>query len=80
MTVGKPYLLSAAKLLRTRNEIESTEDIRKCKTFFCSELIATAYKKLGLLDNQKAASKYWPGDFADEQLELQEGASLSKEF
>jgi hypothetical protein len=38
--------------------------IKNDKTFFCSELVATALKRCGLLDPEKAASKYWPGDFS----------------
>lgn len=40
-----------------------TDHLKQKKGFFCSELIAAAYKKQGLLDPVKAASKYWPGDF-----------------
>lgn len=31
------------------------------KTFFCSELVAAAYKVLGILPNEVAASQYYPG-------------------
>ena len=29
--------------------------------FFCSELVAAAYKELGLLDPHVSAAQYWPG-------------------
>ena len=47
----------------TKSEIH-VEEIRKTehKGFFCSELIAAAYKLVGLLDQKKAASRYLPGN------------------
>ncbi len=40
--------------------------IQKDQGYFCSELIAAVYKKLGLLPKDRAASKYWPGNFSTE--------------
>ena len=37
------------------------------KGFFCSELIAAAYVRLGLLPENVAASYYWPGNFSTEK-------------
>lgn len=31
--------------------------------FFCSELVAAALKKMGLLDPKISSSQYWPGKF-----------------
>ena len=43
------------------------------RTFFCSELIAKAYKKLGLLVSDKNCAKFFPGTFsAREKLQLHE--------
>jgi hypothetical protein len=40
-------------------------------TFFCSELVAASYKRLGLLPAKVSASQYWPGAFAaDRKLKL----------
>ena len=36
------------------------------KGFFCSELVASAYKILGVLPQDPASNKYWPGDFSSE--------------
>jgi len=79
-TLGKPFKLNAHKLFRSKNEEDKDECIKPTKSFFCSELVATAYKRLGLLEEDKSASKYWPGDFAGDNIALLEGASLSKEF
>ena len=54
--------------------------MNKDKSFFCSELVAAAYKRIGLLDPYKAASTYWPGDFSQEdkkkEIKLLNGAYL----
>jgi hypothetical protein len=63
---GMDYKLSAGKLMRNRQD----KDPRNKKGFFCSELIATAMKEIGILDKAKPSSKYWPGDFDDEKLKV----------
>jgi uncharacterized protein YycO len=35
---------------------------KKDRTYFCSELVAAAYKHLELIeDKQRATTNYWPG-------------------
>ena len=63
---GMEYNLSAGKLMRNRQD----KDPKNKKGFFCSELIATALKKIEVLDKSKPSSKYWPGDFDDEKLKV----------
>ena len=56
--------------------------IKKDKSFFCSELVATAFKRLKILDSERAASKYWPGDFSSKctlRGMLINGASFGEE-
>ena len=71
---GKNYKLD---LLKNRNKpevIPGNED-----TFFCSELVASAYKVMRLLDSTKASYKYYPSHFAGSaKLELLKG-SLKQE-
>ena len=44
---------------------------------FCSELVADAYKRIGLLPADHEATAYLPRDFSYEgDLELLKGASL----
>lgn len=56
---------------------------KKEETFFCSELVATAFQKVGLLDDSKPGSSYWPGQFSNEnrgkEIELLKGAKLGIE-
>lgn len=50
------------------------------KTFFCSELVATAYKYIGILPVEKSACTYWPGTFSVESnMKLLQG-SLGDEY
>jgi uncharacterized protein YycO len=62
--LGKPFKLNPMKLFRNKNDQDSAQIIKETKSYFCSELVATAYKRLGLLEPEKAASKYWPGEFS----------------
>jgi len=65
-TVGNPFRLSYEAMLNTNSAAESNinETIPKDRGFFCSELIALLYKKLGLLPEDKPCNKYWPGSFS----------------
>ena len=49
-------------------------------SFFCSQLVAAAYKFLGLLPKEKSTTQYWPVDFSQSQdLGMIEG-SLGSEY
>jgi len=43
---------------------QSKQDEEK-RTFFCSELVARLYKELGLLNEDKASTRYYPVDFSE---------------
>lgn len=78
-TLGKKYSISAKKLLT--KSVASAVDAASEVTFFCSELIAACYQKLGLLPNSVPASNYLPGAFAAERkLDLSDGAKLGEEY
>ena len=76
--IGMKYKLTASKLLRKKfkNDAEDTD-----KSYFCSELVASAYKRLGLLPKEVSASQYWPGSFSNKGgiALVQEGARLEDE-
>jgi hypothetical protein len=83
-SLGKPFKLNPTKLLRATNDGDRSDKIKESKSYFCSELVATAFKRLDLLNPKIAASKYWPGDFSCEQnsgndLKLLQGARLGEE-
>ncbi|CDW89924.1 ph domain-containing protein [Stylonychia lemnae] len=77
--IGMKYKLNAAKILRKHFENDA-ENIKGDKSYFCSELVASAYKCLGLLPKEISASQYWPGSFANKSsLQLQGRALLEDE-
>ena len=65
--VGLTYGLEADKLIRKetiKKQSNKREIIDEDRTFFCSELIAKAYKVLGIIkDDEKASSQYYPHHF-----------------
>jgi len=69
---GMKYTISAKKLIRNKPDKLPSDK----KGYFCSELIAAAYKEMGLLPEHPPASKYYPGHFADFSLPLQKNAML----
>ena len=61
--------------------------INKDRTFFCSELVAKAFKELGIRKTTgKSSTKFYPKHFAsdfkkdDSYLELSEGVTIEKEM
>ena len=53
------------------------------RTFFCSELIAKAYKVLGVIDSEdvKPCSSYYPSTFSSKgEVKLSEQAALGNEM
>lgn len=53
--IGMKYKLNATKIFRKRCENDA-ENIRDDKSYFCSELVASAYKCLGILPKDISAS------------------------
>ena len=76
----KRYKLTATKILRAKCVDDSDEHIKKDKTYFCSEIVASVYKNLSLLPQERSASSYMPVSFSQrKQLLLQQGACLEEE-
>lgn len=74
--VGKKYELTMAGLLGRKQETATGYE-----SFFCSELVAAAFKALDLLPANVPACQYWPGAFSQEKvLPLQLGATLGLEM
>ena len=80
---GRPFndsKLTAARAFRRRNTASD------CSSFFCSELVAEAYQRIGLLPtppNGLSSNNYIPADFSSvfpaAQLPLRKGYYLSAE-
>jgi hypothetical protein len=72
--IGMKFRISTGKLLARKMDKLPQEK----RGFFCSELVAMAYKVLGLLPERPPASRYWPGDFYDKKnIQLIGGAAFT---
>ncbi len=77
--MGKKYSLTAGKLLT--EEANAKEKKGEYENFFCSELVAAAFKEVGFLSKDVAASNYWPVSFSQgKNLKLTNGAKLGLEM
>lgn len=57
------------------------DEINENRTFFCSELVAAAYKHCGLLSDDVCTASCYPGHFgSDAQLALKHNAKLGPEL
>jgi hypothetical protein len=72
---GKRYRITPAKLFSSRPSRAGSEE-----SFFCSELVASAYKAMGILPEDVVSSKFWPGDFSDEKALALVASELSEEI
>ncbi len=53
------------------------------RNFFCSELVAKAYKECGLLNTSRACCTYYPGDFSQKaahEIKLEKDAKIGDEL
>ena len=81
--MGKDYYFSTWELIvsklsnNTKNESEN-----ETKTnYFCSELVASLYMNLGILDKKIPSKNYLPGSFSsDANIEFLNEASLGLEY
>ena len=64
-TLGKGFEISVGKLFIFQSSLNRNQEEEDKKTYFCSELVARLYKELGLLDEEKASTRYFPVDFSD---------------
>jgi uncharacterized protein YycO len=79
---GKKYKMNLVKICRTKSNRDAAEEIKETKSYFCSELLASAYKRIGLLPEDVSATQYWPSAFsARANMELRkENAWLGEEY
>jgi len=77
-SVGKKYKITPTKLLKRKSTVKEDENVED-RTFFCSELVAACYKKIGLLPQEVSAAQYLPGSFAAEKKLTLNNAKLGSE-
>jgi len=78
-THGLGFRLNYSKLIQSKpepGESDPAHPIKKDKGFFCSELVALLYKKLGLLSDAKASTQFWPGNFSTQDFSELENEEL----
>ena len=76
---GKEYEQDKIELIKAAYDGPLGRNSEDLTSLFCSELVAEAYQRLGLLSEDKPSNEYTPADFSEKrQLKLLEGA-LGKE-
>ncbi len=82
-SIGNKYGISSSKILFTKRESIKPKKgayIDEDRTFFCSELVAKAYKVLEIMGDDKPSSAFYPGSFsAKGDVKLLPHASLGPE-
>lgn len=80
---GRPYKTSTLEMIRAMTRLPRLMN-RKADTssFFCSQLVAEAYQRMGLLPSDPPSNAYTPKDFSTRRrgpLRLLRGATLGPE-
>lgn len=82
---GRPYETNKVELILSAIDIqeEYLSFLRNTKedlsSLFCSELVAEAYKRMGLLDTTKLSNEFTPDDFASSSINDLKMGKLEKE-
>ncbi|WP_169054100.1 YiiX/YebB-like N1pC/P60 family cysteine hydrolase [Nitratireductor sp. XY-223] len=78
---GKPYELNEIELIKAAFDGPFGANEADISSLFCSELVADAYQKLGILDKTLPANEYTPSDFSsDTEIDLLSGYALEEEI
>lgn len=78
---GRPYETSKVELLKAAYDGMFGDNEEDLSSLFCSELVAEAYQKMGLLTETVPSNEYIPKDFSEEKnLSLELGYGLQKEI
>lgn len=78
---GRPYEDNKIELIKSAYDGWLGENEEDLSSLFCSELVAEAYQRMGLLPDTVASNEFTPRDFSSstKNLPLQLDATLSKE-
>lgn len=72
---GRPYEESELELIKSAYDGPLGKNKEDLSSLFCSELVAEAYQRMGLVTYAKASNEYTPADFSEKnQLALISGA------
>lgn len=77
----KPYERDKIELFKSAYDGPFGHNDEDLSSIFCSELVAEAYQKLGLLSEDKSSNEYTPADFSEKRMkELSGDFYLSDEI
>lgn len=77
---GRPYEKSKIELLRAAYDGLFGDNKEDLGSLFCSELVAEAYQRMGLLTESQPSNEFTPKDFSSEKsLRLELGYALKNE-
>jgi hypothetical protein len=78
---GRPYEKSKLELIKSLYDGVLGKNKEDLSSLFCSEMVAEAYQRMGLLSEDKPSNEYTPKDFSNERtLRLQSDYYLSNEM
>ena len=78
---NRPYEKSEIELVKSAYDGPWGHNEEDLSSLFCSELVAEAYQRIGLLSEEIPSNEYTPKDFSEEKtLALPEGVALGKEI
>ena len=81
--VGNSYSLKLKQLLFRKKSIAQDGEGIEDREFFCSELIAKAFKETGLLNTEQSSCQFMPSTFSKEGMKnfkLEQGARFGEEL
>ena len=62
---GRPYEKDKIELIKAAYDGPLGENKEDLSSLFCSEMVAEAYQRMGLLSEKKPSNEYTPKDFSD---------------
>ncbi len=65
---GKEYEQSKVELLKSAYDGPFGDNNEDLSSIFCSELVAEAYQRLGLVTEEKSSNEYTPADFSEKRM------------
>lgn len=78
---GRPYEKNRIDLIKAAWDGPFGKNKEDLSSLFCSELVAEAFQRMGLLGQTKPSDEYSPKDFsAEKRLQLELGYSLGNEI
>lgn len=78
---GRPYEKSKLELIKSAYDTIFGENKEDLSSLFCSEMVAEAFQRMGLLTEEIPSNEYTPKDFSSEKkLKLELGYRLENEI